>query len=224
MSEDERSKPELTLTAFQNAAGRPTWTLELYGDRLELSRGDRRETVARADLSDQVELIDGVLLSRILAVTFDADAPTKRTLFVLEAEAFAQLSAWIGPPTRKVLGRVLREKLSPFWTIPVGLLWAYLAFLPRRGDPSVASPDAQALTLGLTLFLLGVLSRLVRHRVLLLGYAVWFAAFSAYCVLDFRETDSIVSMVLAAVSIGLASSGLAQFQRFALMAEEPASS
>jgi hypothetical protein len=219
---EEPTEPLFKLTAFQNAIGRPEWTIELYADRIVLSKGSRRETVTRADLFEKVELIDGILLRRILAVSFDADAPSDRTLFVLEADAYHRLAAWIGPPNCSVLARVLRDKLSPFWTIPVGLLWAYLAFLPRRPDAGVSAPDVQALTLGLTLFLLGVSSRLIQHRMLLLGYAAWFAAFSAYCVLDYMETGSIVSVVLAVVGVGLASSGLGQFHRFAVMAEEPA--
>jgi hypothetical protein len=212
--------PLHTFNAFQNAAGRPKWTVELYGNRVVFSHRGRRETVQRSEATEQVELIDGLLLRRILAVAFDPKAPGDRTLFVLDAEAFQKLDRWIGPPTRKILARVLREKLSPYWTVPVGLLWAYLAFLPRRGDPSAASPDVQALVLGLTLFFLGIFSRLVQHRLLLLGYAGWFAAFSAYCVLDYLETSSLVSVVLAVVGIGLASSGLGQFYRFAVMADE----
>ena len=216
------SSPPTVIEVYENAEGRPPWALSLYDDRLELSKaGGQPISIARGDLERRAELIDGVILRRLLAVTLENKSAPK-TLFLLDPEGFARLRAWYGPPTRRELRRVLREKLSPVWTVPVGLLWAFLA-LPRRADPQAglgATPlDENALSLGLSLFALGVMSRVFRHRVLLLLYALWFAAFSAYCVLNVLRTGSVIAFVLAAVGVGMASGGLGHYYRFATVEE-----
>jgi hypothetical protein len=220
----ESITPPQVLEVYENAEGRPPWALSLYADRLELSKDGRVVSIARADLVKRAELIDGVILRRLLAVKLDSTSSVK-TLFLLDSEGFSQLRRWYGPPTRRELGRVLREKLSPTWTVPVGLLWAFLA-LPRRADPEAGAGatalDGPAFGLGLSLFALGVLSRVVRHRVLLLGYAFWFAAFSAYCVLNVMRSGSVIAFVLAVVGVAMASGGLGHYYRFATLAgEEP---
>ena len=216
------SEPPIILEVYENADGRPPWALSLYGDHLELSRDGRVVSIARSDLARRAELIDGMILRRLLAVTLESKSSVK-TLYLLDADGFERLRAWYGPPTQRELRRVLREKLSPTWTVPVGLLWAFLA-LPRRADPEAGAGatalDGPAFGLGLSLFALGALSRLVRHRVMLLGYAIWFAAFSAYCVLNVMRSGSIIALVLAAIGIAMASGGLGHYYRFATMASE----
>lgn len=216
------SSPPTVLEVYENAEGRPPWALSLYDDRLELSKaGGQPISIARIDLEQRAELIDGVILRRLLAVTLE-DTTAPKTLFLLDPEGFARLRSWYGPPTQRELRRVLREKLSPIWTVPVGLLWAFLA-LPRRADPGSglgATPlDENAMTLGFSLFVLGAMSKLFRHRVLLLLYALWFAAFSAYCVLNVLSTGSVIAFVLAAVGVAMASGGLGHYYRFAAIQE-----
>ena len=190
------------------------WTLSLYPDHLGLETADgESHAVERAELRGRVQTIEsGLFLRRVLVVTLGK----KNVFFRLSPEAFAALSAWIGPPTREDLKLSLKQRFG--WVLPIGFL-IVLTALPIGELPW----EPVSLGLGLALILTGTLARMRPHRIFFALDALWFSVLAANSVWLLIQEWSWLRLVFLLVQLALMRSGWRDYRRFApeRMAAEP---
>jgi hypothetical protein len=201
-----RDEPLARYEITEAAASEKKWTLSLYPDycRLEPPDGEAHE-VDRAEWRERVQTIEsGLFLRRVLIVTL----AKKRVIFKLSAEAFAAVSAWIGPPTMEDLTFTLKQRFR--WVLPLGLLFV-LAGLPLADLPW----EPVSLGLGLALILTGTLAKLWPHRILFALDSLWFAVLAANAVRLLLQEWSWLRLVQLLAALALVQSGWRAYRRFA---------
>jgi len=188
------------------ASSQKKWTLSLYPDyfRLETTDGVPHE-VSRAELPERVQTIEsGLFFRRVLVVTLGK----KKVIFTLAPEAFAAVSAWIGPPTMQDLKLSLKRRFS--WVLPIGFLFVLTA-LPIGELPW----EPVSLGLGLGLILTGTLAKLWPHRICFAMDSLWFSCLAANSVWLLVQEWSWLRFGLLLVQLALVQSGWRDYRRFA---------
>jgi hypothetical protein len=190
---------------IHEAAPAKKWTLSLFRDYLKLEpRDGKAYEIDRADVPERVQKIESWLLRRGLIVTLGK----KKVMFQLPSDAFAAVSAWIGPPTVEDLKVGLKRRLS--WVVPIGILFV-LSALPL-GD---LDWEPVSLALGLGLILTARLAKLWPHRNFFLIDSLWFASLAANSVWLLSQEWTWLRVGLLVLQLACVRSGWREYRRFA---------
>jgi hypothetical protein len=207
---DEHSKavaePLASYEIIEATGKDKKWRLSLYSDylRLQPPAGDSHE-IDRADFPERVQTTEGgLILPPFLVVTFGKKPMT----FRLSPDVFADVRAWIGPPTPADLKISLKRRFA--WVLPAGFLFVVTA-LPIGNLPL----EPVSLGLGLALIVTGTLAKLSPHRILFILDTLWFAGLAANSVRLLVEDWSWWHLVLLFVQLKLVESGWREYHRFA---------
>jgi hypothetical protein len=205
--------------AVELAGKQPKWRLILAPDafRLEPLEAGESIDVPRAERVKRVELFNGVLARRILAVTL---APGRK-LFRLDPAGYAAYEAWAGPPTMEDLRKSLKRRFG--WSVALGAL-IILTSVPLPGDPEAGVPalplNPLTLAMGIALIAAGLMSRLMPSRVFILADCLWIAIAAVTTVENLLESPGIFGAVLLALQANYVVMSIQDYRRYGAMKEE----
>lgn len=211
--------PEATLSAEEVAEGNLPWTVELYADRARFLGPERVEhTLSREGIREQVDLITGLTLRRILMAPLRGVSDRKDALR-FDAAAWETLCDWIRWPQKTDLVQLLRRRTST--AVLVGVVFIVSAFVNEAAMTSAL----QKPYIALGAWLIGVwgLSKAVPHRIVFLldsgAYAVIAAGLGTALRARFAWMDAILFMLV----MGLVASGINNYKTYrTLRDDEPA--
>lgn len=197
--------------AIVSEVGKPyqVWKLVFSADELRADPSDGRPSVhvQRSDAEKTLSIFE-TLPAPILILK-----RPRRVALQLDETALRSVIEWLGNSLH--LRIALRNRIM--WTIPIGLLFL-ITSVPLPGDPEAgveAVPfNAFSAVMGAALIAQGVLSRVFPHRVYLLLNAIWFAALAGDTVRSVITGWSPLWLVVVALQIFLAFTGVRQYRRF----------
>jgi hypothetical protein len=202
----------MDISAKEKGRVERSWHLSL-GEGIVATSGDSATFVLRRDeVAQSVVILDGLFLRR----TVSFKKPVGKVLR-LDPQSFQTFTDWLGyQPT---LALSLKQRYA--WLIAIGVLFV-LSSLPLAGDPQkgIAPIPFHPLDmgLGLSLVLIGVLSRRRPHRIYFLLDSAWFLILAISTSHNIVAGSSPFWLVVVLLQLSLVASGYLSWQRFAAFA------
>lgn len=201
-----------TLQIEESSPNRRTWSLFVYPDYLRFV-ADEGSSSFDVDLSQAGEEI--ILHSPLFGDPVLTVRRGHRICFRMDRDDFADVKAWLGPPTVRALRATLKQQLV--WGIGVGL-FLLISSLPKPADPDV---DLQALpfdpvsgALGISLIFLRLLGWVRPCKELFLADAAWFMLLGGKVGYDVLSGSSSIWLIVTLLCVAGAVSGFEKYHQF----------
>ncbi len=215
MREDARP-----LQIEESSPSQRNWSLFIYPDYLRFvaDEGSASFDVDFSQAGEELVLHTTLFGNPVLVVR-----QGQKICFRLDREDFAEVKAWVGPPTIRAMRATLRQQLV--WGVGVGL-FLLLSSLPKPADPEAnlqALPfDPFSGALGISLIFLRLLSWLYPCRELFLADSAWFLLLGGKVGYDVLSGSSSIWLAVTLLCVVGAVSGFEKYQQFSNLAGEEA--